>query len=104
MNNIMNLEYQRCLSFKYYDIDKAKELEKLLSNNNINYVAYYDGLYILFKVAKSGKKWNDLMRLINSIKAPVYKYVQACIVNGEEYELLPPITASEIWKLTGERY
>ena len=25
MNDIMKLEYQRCLSFKYYDIDKAKE-------------------------------------------------------------------------------
>ena len=44
MNDIMKLEYQRCLSFKYYDIDKAKELEKLLKPFHpfdIKYIAPY---------------------------------------------------------------
>lgn len=84
------MEYKnaRTLEFKYYNDEKAKELEKVLKANNIDFVSYYDGLYILFRVAKSGKKWNDIYNIINSVKLAKYKFIQTCIHNGTEYEII----------------
>lgn len=82
------MENQRCLQFKYYDKEKAIQLERILQSESIDYVLYDDGQYILFIVTRSGKKWNDIMRIINDIHSPKYTHVNTCIENGVEYVLL----------------
>lgn len=73
---------ERCLTFKYGRIEntseKAEQLCKLLEQNNIDYVCYdKDSNYYSckFVVRRCGKKWNDIMRLINSVRAAKYDYV-----------------------------
>lgn len=78
----------RCLEFRIQDNEKAKEIKEVLKQNNIDFVDYYEGLYTLFRVAKSNRKWDYIMHLINSIKAPKYKYINTCIENGIEYEII----------------
>lgn len=73
---------ERCLTFKYGGDDKnekAEQLAKVLKENNIDFICYNtDSTYYhcQFVVRRCGKKWNDLMRLINSIKAAKYDYVK----------------------------
>lgn len=73
---------ERCLSFKYGG-DSQKELSeklaKLLEENNIDYVCYnHKSDYYLsnFIVRRCGKKWNDLYKLINSVKAAKYDFIK----------------------------
>lgn len=80
------MKTHKALEFKYYDGATAGKLEKLLDENGFDYVSYYDGLYILFRVKKSKGTWEELKRLINSVKAPKYKYINTYIENGKEYE------------------
>lgn len=72
---------ERCLTFKYgrneTTSQKAEELCKLLKKNNIDFVCYNkDSNYYScsFIIRRCGKKWNDIMRLINSIQAAKYDY------------------------------
>lgn len=73
---------ERCLTFKYGGDDKnikAEQLSKLLKENNIDFICYNtDDAYYLcqFVVRRCGNKWNDLMRLINSVRAAKYDYVK----------------------------
>ena len=82
---------QRTLVLRYYDYEdiykvKAKELIKLLVENNINFVAYDNRDYYLLKVQRpQGKTWDDVMRLINSVHAAKYSYEKTIIIDGTEY-------------------
>jgi len=73
---------ERCLTFKYAGNDKAeksKSLSNLLEQNNIDYVCYLEnGNYYpcQFILRRSGKKWNDIMKLVNSVQAPKYDYAK----------------------------
>lgn len=89
MRNYIEYTYERCLKFKYYSDDKAKQLEETLREKNIDFVAYYDGLYILFKVRKpKGYTWNDMYAIINAIKPARYFFENTCIKDGQEYFVL----------------
>lgn len=84
-----NLRYERCLQFRFYNDDKARHLEEKLKAQDIDYVAYYDGLYILFKIRKpKGYTWNNIYAIINSIQSAKYSFVKTCIKDGQEYELI----------------
>ena len=66
----------RQLTFKYpieYQ-DKADQLEGLFSEKGIQYKRY-NGAAISFTVDKSGYKWNDMYKIINSVKAARYRFI-----------------------------
>jgi len=74
---------ERCLTFRYGRTEQtlqiAEQVAKLLEQNNIDYVCYdKDSNYYSckFLVRRSGKKWNDIMKLINTVKAPKYDYIK----------------------------
>jgi hypothetical protein len=77
-----------CLQFNITDGEKAAAITAALRNNGIDFVTYDNGLYHLFKVKRSGRKWDEVMRIINAIRAPRYKKVYAEIENGVEYETI----------------
>jgi hypothetical protein len=79
---------ERVLEFKYFNRENASKLETLLRGNKVDYVAYWEHLYMLFKVRKGDKMWSELQRLINTIKAPKYSYTYTCIDKGQEYLLI----------------
>lgn len=79
------MKTHRALEFRYYDEAKARELEKVLDENGFDYVSYYCGLYILFRVKKNKGTWEELYQLINSVNAPKYKYINTYIENGKEH-------------------
>lgn len=61
-------------SYPYEHIEKARELKRALDENNVKYVfsestGYYNHTFV---VRKSGYKWEEIMILINSIKAAKY--------------------------------
>lgn len=55
--------------------DKAKELTELLDNNGIDYKFYEsDGYWPHeFVVRRSGRTWNDIMKMVNSVHAVRYR-------------------------------
>lgn len=65
------------LTFKYPSdaVEDANRLCDLFDENDIEYKCYDidSGYPIQFKVLRSGKTWNDIMKLINSIHAARYK-------------------------------
>ena len=70
---------ERCLKFKVYgDITTSIvcEIANLFIDNDIDFVGYFsDGYHPAeFTVRRSGKKWNDIIDLINSIKPCKYEY------------------------------
>jgi len=81
---------ERCLIFKYAGEDKvqnSKNLITLLERNKIDFVCYIgtDNYYpCQFTVRRSGKKWNDIMKLINSIYSPKYDYAKSNFYITEE--------------------
>ena len=54
----------------------------------IDFVHYFDGLYELFRVRRSGYKWEDIYKIVNSVYAPKYKFIKTCIKDGQEYEII----------------
>lgn len=77
------MKNERYLYFKYpYDYttkEQINNIETLLHENNIAYVFYQSSGYYPheFYIAKSGKTWDNIMRLINSVKAPKYDYISS---------------------------
>ena len=65
------------LTFKYPSnaVEDANRLCDLFDENNIDYKCYDidSGYPIQFKVLRSGKTWNDIMKLINSIHPARYE-------------------------------
>lgn len=71
------MKKERVLYFKTsaYSHEEYKELCKVLTENNILYVGYYDEYYPLeVIIRKSKKSWNDVMHLVNSIHAVKYTF------------------------------
>jgi hypothetical protein len=81
VDNFPETTKERCLMFKYAGEDKvqkSKQLAELLQQNNIDFVCYLEtGNYYpcQFTVRRSSKKWNDIMKLVNSVQAPKYNYI-----------------------------
>lgn len=69
---------EKVLYFKY-PFEYKTEMEKLksvLTENNVEFICYESSGYYPheFIVRKSGKKWNDLYKLVNSVKATRYRF------------------------------
>lgn len=70
---------ERALTFRYPEqySDQAHELDDLLTDEGIKHVMYDDRDFgFKFVIGRSGRTWNDIMKLINSVKAPKYDYIQ----------------------------
>ena len=69
---------ERALTFKYpFELSECKDkLKETFTENNIEFICYEsDGYYPHeFVVRKSGRKWNDLYAIINSVKAAKYSF------------------------------
>lgn len=65
------------LTFTYPSdaVEEANRLCEIFDDNNIEYKCYdiESGYPIQFKVCRSGRNWNDIMKLINSVKAARYR-------------------------------
>lgn len=83
---------ERVLVFKYYNKNDAKQLIELLKSNQIKFLYYPDWdagyNYSIFKVCRSNRKWKEIMELINSINAPVYKYENIYVIDGKEHIII----------------
>jgi len=83
---------ERCLTFNYSGKDKtqnSKTLAHLLQKKKLDYVYYLqagDYYPCEFTVRRCGNKWNDIMKLINSIEAPVYRYKTVNFYLKDKYE------------------
>lgn len=74
------------LKFGYpYEMrDKVDELEKILMQKGIRFILYRsDGYWHHeFIVRKTkGFTWNDIMKIVNSVKAPKYKKDKESFIN-----------------------
>ena len=73
------------LTFNYPSdaVEDANRLCDLFDENNIEYKCYDidSGYPIQFKVLRSGKTWNDIMKLINSIHAARYRQEKLFVDN-----------------------
>lgn len=85
------MKKERCLIFgiPYERKEEAEQIAELLKENNIDFVCYMSQGYHKhsFAVKRCGKKWNDIMHLVNSIYSPVYRYEHRIIANGIEYAM-----------------
>lgn len=71
------LNFQVASDNKHTEIGYAVDIACKLIENNIDYVCYLNSGSSYrpeFYVRRSGKTWNDVMHVINTVKAPVYKY------------------------------
>lgn len=81
---------ERALTFQYSSDSAetdASDLEQVLQNNKIEYVVYNDYGVYKFVVRRSGHSWNDLMKLINSVKSARYSYVSTSFGYDENDQL-----------------
>ena len=81
---------EKVLTFNYAK-ENAQNLCELLTKEKIEFIHYNQDIIIgyvqeanknitevivnKFIVKRTKKRWNDIMKLINSISAPCYKYV-----------------------------
>lgn len=72
---------ERVLVFKYplEFTDKVKQLKDVLKQNNVEFICdesngYYPHSFI---VRKSGKRWNELYKMINSVRTAKYDFRKA---------------------------
>ena len=69
---------ERALTFKYSFERKSEKdkLKEVLKENNIEYICYESKGYYSheFVVRKSGRKWNDIYYIINSVMAVKYSF------------------------------
>lgn len=85
---------ERVLTFKYVfeDIEKVRQLKNVFAQNNIEFICYESSGYYSheFIVRKSGKKWNDIYEIINSVKAAryIYKKIHLDYIDGELREVI----------------
>lgn len=88
------MEMERVLTFKYpfECLDKVIHLKEVLKEHNIEFICHESNGYYSheFIVRKSGKKWNDLYRIINSVKPVKYEFKKTYIdlVDGELKEIV----------------
>ena len=87
---------ERALTFRYPEQyrDQAYELDDLLTDEGVKHVMYDDRDFgFKFVIGRSGRTWNDLMKLINSVKSAKYNYVQTIFEeqNGRWVEVVDEI-------------
>lgn len=67
-------------------------MKEVLKNNNIDFICYESNGYYdhEFIVRKSGKKWNDIYTIINSVRPTKYDFKKTDIelVDGELKEII----------------
>lgn len=74
---------ERYLTFKWgYDYTTEEQitaLENILKENDIHYVLYKSNGYWSHEwiIAKGKFTWNDIMKMVNSIKAPKYDFISS---------------------------
>lgn len=70
---------ERVLTFKYpfERKDEMNNLKRVFDSNGVEFICYESNGYYshCFKVRKSGKKWNDLYAMINSVLPVKYNFV-----------------------------
>ena len=63
---------ERVLTFEYpYEcVDDVRKLKKVLKNNGVEFICYESKGYYSheFVIRKSGKRWNDIYCIVNSVK------------------------------------
>ncbi len=85
---------EKVLTFKYsFEQTKIKDkLKAVLSENHIEFICYESNNYYPheFIVRKSGRKWNDLYSIINSVKPAKYSFKNTVIdmYNGKLVEVV----------------
>lgn len=85
---------ERVLTFNYpfESIAEVNKLKKLFTNNNIEFICYESKAYYphQFVVRKSGRKWNELYEMINSVKAAKYRFKNTYIevIEGKLTEIV----------------
>ena len=84
----------RVLYFSYpFECQKeAETLHRTLNTNNIQHIYYKSNSHYNheFVVVKSGKKWNDIYKIINSVKASHYRFknVDLEVYDGKLTEII----------------
>lgn len=72
------MKKERVLYFSYsFEMkDNVEKLKDVLRQNNIEFICYESTGYYNFEfiVRKSGKKWNDIYALINSVYPSFYRF------------------------------
>ena len=105
-----NHKRERALTFKYpYEsIDVVNKIQRLLDDNGVEFILYKsDGYYPHeFVVRKGSYTWNDIMRLVNSVKAPKYSYKNTEFGDrdGKLVEYEPTITITSARRDYGGAY
>lgn len=80
------------MTFDYTHKDAHKDalmLDEQLKQLGIDFVRFENNPeWQIYVINRSGKTWCDIMTVVNGVKAPRYRYIQACIKNGVAHELL----------------
>lgn len=85
---------ERVLTFKYpfEQTENKDKLKILLSENHIEFICYESNGYYPheFIVRKSGRKWNELYSIINSVESAkyIFKNTTIDIVDGKLTEII----------------
>jgi hypothetical protein len=75
----MNTITERLLTFEIageVTTYNAVKIANLFIENDIDYICYLKDYRPKFYVRRSGKKWNDIYKLINSVQAFVYRFTK----------------------------
>ena len=71
------MKQERILYFTYSSDDfiaQTRALKELLLNNGISFECTETDIYTRFYVKRSGRKWNDIYGLINSVNPARYRF------------------------------
>ncbi len=83
---------ERVLTFKYpYEKKEEKDkLKEVFVQHSIEFICYESNGYYAheFVVRKSGRKWNNIYKIINSVKAAKYNFknVDIRLIDGKPVE------------------
>ncbi|MGL6216419.1 MAG: hypothetical protein ACRC36_00175 [Lacrimispora sphenoides] len=85
---------ERVLVFNYpFEFtDKVKQLKNILKQNNVEFICNESNGYYpySFIVRKSGRRWNELYKMINSVRAAKYDFRKAELdqIDGNLIEII----------------
>lgn len=72
----MKYTHERTLCFTYSSdnfLSQTGDLTVLLTDNGISFECVKTDCYARFYVKKSGRKWNDIYKLVNSVNPARYR-------------------------------
>lgn len=74
---------ERVLRFTYAfgTKEEAEKMKEALKKENIGFISYESIGYWPheFTVRRSGKKWDDVLKIVNSVHAVKYKFKRTCL-------------------------